>query len=234
MKKVGSIFITLILILQTTTAVRASNEEVEVDLDHAPDYYSVERLEEEKEKYSKAKTYLDSKIVPFSGGSKTLNVTTRKQENDYYCGPAVAQMVIEFVSKKFITQTQLAKNMGTVRGSGTYVYRLAQELRAQTNKGYGYSHIESRSLQTPYLSNIDANLPVVFHVMTQTLNPNYRFDNGHYVLGIGYYWYAQGGTGNTSLTYIDPWYEPGFLGRKTISFSGMERAVRANAGFYIW
>lgn len=101
------------------------------------------------EKYRNAQSYLDQKIVPFAGGGKMLNVTPRKQENSYFCGPAAAQMVIEFVSNKLISQSKLASNMGTVQGTGTYVYRLAHELKAQTGINYGYSHIDSPSFQHP-------------------------------------------------------------------------------------
>ncbi len=234
MKKITSILIAFILMLSSILTVNAANDEPEIDLIQTPDYYDSQRIKEEEEKYKFAELYLSQKIMPYAGGRKTLNVTTRKQENDYFCGPAVAQMAIEFVSKKFVSQSTLAANMGTTSKDGTLVYRLKDEIKAQTKKNYVVSHISDRYFSTPLINNIDANLPVVFHVKTKKLNDKYTFDSGHYVLGIGYYWFAQGSTGANDVTYIDPWYGAGILGRRTVSFDKMESAIKANAGYYIW
>lgn len=233
MKKNTKYYLVLsLLILTQFTNVHAI--ETESDEKHAPDYNSQERIDIENEKWKEVEQHMLFKSMARAGGSNSLKVTEVKQANSYYCGPASAHMIIKYVSGKNISQNTLASNMGTVKGEGTYVYKLAAELKKQTGKNYIYSNVKDKTMTSALISNIDKGLPLVFHVKTQALNPKYTFNTGHFVVGVGYDWYAAGSSGYSNVSYIDPWYGAGIFGYRKIKTTEMDKAIRAKNGFFIW
>lgn len=178
-----------------------------------------------EEKFSDMENYMKVKSNQRIAGSRYLNVSAFKQDNSYFCGPASAQMVIHYLTSTKYSQSTLASSMGTTSASGTYVYKMAAELKSRTGKPYAYTTTSQKNLGNALIYSIDQNMPLVFHVNTKTLNSNYSFSNGHYVVGNGYSYGASGSSGYSNVNYIDPWYQQGIHGHHTNSINTMISAV---------
>ncbi|NCO28092.1 MAG: hypothetical protein COS15_03940 [Caldiserica bacterium CG02_land_8_20_14_3_00_36_38] len=68
----------------------------------------------------------------------SLTIYYRVQETSYYCGPATAQVILNYDwgmigSSNYYTQSYLANYMGTNSTDGTYVYRLKNALNELKN-----------------------------------------------------------------------------------------------------
>lgn len=203
-----------------------------VDPKETPNYNNADRENAEKEKFEDINNY--TSISPLAGGGKKLSISIVKQKNSYFCGPALAFMVINYIKGKSPTQSVLASNMGTTKESGTYVYRLAAEVKKQTGKNYIYSLLKDVNFSNTIISNINNDIPLIFHTLTNKLNKNYSFSNGHYVVGSGYEWYAMGSSGYSNVYYIDPWTNNLIHGEHILSISKMQEAINARAGYFIW
>ena len=104
-----------------------------------------------------------------------LNLPFFKQETDYYCGPAVLQMILQFYGQT-LSQTELAQIAGTT-STGTSPTRLleaAQTLGLQTKVIEPATISELKSL-------IDEGLPVVVNFT----EPESNFF-GHYAIAVNY------------------------------------------------
>lgn len=204
---------------------------------HAPDKNDPERIMREEEKYAEASQYNESKKLMRSSNSNFLSVYQNVQETDYWCGPASAQVVIRYpgVDGRLIAQSTLARDMGTNASDGTYVYKLAQEVSAYSwYYDYGYSSNYEKHFSNVVVKMIDDGHPMIYHVDTRTLNPQYSFSNGHYVVGSGYSWGASGSSGYMNVQYFDPWRDSSINGKRSISADRMSQAINNQAGYYIW
>lgn len=121
------------------------------------------------------------------------NYPVHQQEKSYWCGPAVAQGVIEFSRGYTLSQSSLAERMNTNSDSGTYVYILSQTLTdiAGAAHEYGYEYISTSASDSKIYNivrdSINSYVPVVLHARTRTLYKYNGKNLGHYLTAIGYY-----------------------------------------------
>jgi hypothetical protein len=183
--------------------------------------------------------------------NRVLNVPTYKQEKSYWCGPACLQMVIKYVTGSTISQATLASEAGTTATHGTFVYRMAEALRANSVNSKYYS-IYDVDFDTTLRSSLDKRIPAIAHLCTRYL-PVYNGKNyGHYVVLRGRYIYINapgiepqsvketcGGELAQAIYinnvyYTDPFDgRPGVYGRHTVPLSVMLMAIKDNAGYFI-
>lgn len=184
--------------------------------------------------------------------NRVLNVPTYKQEKSYWCGPACLQMVIKYVTGSLISQATLASEAGTTPTSGTYVYKMAETLRAHSVNSKYYS-VYNVDFDTTLRSSLDKGIPAIAHLCTRYL-PAYNGKNyGHYVVLRGRYIYfndpgiddpqsveeiCEGEIAQAiyinELYYTDPYDGlPGVYGRHTVPPSVMLNAIKDNAGYFI-
>lgn len=143
-------------------------------------------------------------------------------------------MLLRFVQGTLYTQSNLAADMGT-DSSGTYVYRITNTLNSKLGSTQ-YQHVLNSSYDfgNSLIYCIDRNKPIICHVKTGKL-PNYNNmrDDNHYIVAIGYDWYASGGTGYSNVRYNDCHWNSAYYGTFTCTVSEMVEAINRNAGFYI-
>lgn len=187
--------------------------------------------------------------------NRVLNVPTYKQEKSYWCGPACLQMVIKYVTGSTISQATLASEAGTNATHGTYVYKMAEALRANSVNSKYYS-VYDVDFDTTLRSSLDKGIPAIAHLCTRYL-PAYNGSNyGHYVVLRGRYIYINDPgidpqsveetcvLGMTQplaeviyineLYYTDPYDGlPGVYGRHIVPPSVMLKAIKDNAGYFI-
>lgn len=157
-------------------------------------------------------------------GDKILNVPKYTQENGYYCIPACAQIVIQYVRGIKYSQSDLAASMGTSPSYGTYVDSAAPVIAQLTGASYELGNNSQSYFYPNMVADINANYPVIYSVNSSVLNggPNV----GHGVVGIGY------GNGQTTWFWdvnpsmaVDIWY---------CTAGEMSSALNANGGYYIF
>ncbi len=128
--------------------------------------------------------YNIGKIIGFPHGIRLnsklyLDVPVRYQKTDYFCGPAVSQMLFLYLKGKKVSQFELAKIMKT-KGptAGTRPVEIEKFLKENVDIGYfqyeGFSHeiIEK---------NIKHGFPVIARVKTSYLR-GWKGAYGHYIL----------------------------------------------------
>lgn len=202
---------------------------------HAPDRNDPSRLRRISRIIAETNDAIDNTYKPKSGGTESLSVPLRQQQNDYYCGPASVQMVLAYFGY-FPTQDALANTMNTNSSDGTYVYQIANGINSFMGSGqYAYIHTSELSFSSKLLPSINAGYPIVCHTQTHKL-PHYNgHSSGHYVVVTGYSW-AQGGSSGgqeTTVHFNDPNINADYYGYRSCTVSQMTSAINANAGYYI-
>lgn len=246
--------ISLVLVLAMSLAVsvpgfaaeKQSDISISAILEQAPSYYEASYQKEIQETNQKINDYLSKKnffkvdkdlringeISPMSGSSKYLSVSLRKQENSYYCGPASTQMTLNYIKGILYSQSALATDMGTTSASGTYVYKIAQELNNKIGSSvYQYVQTSDRGFGSGLAYSIDKNKPVICHTSTGVL-PTYTPATScdHYIVSIGY---SYDTAGSDNVRYNDPNNNSKHYGVYNTSWSNMSDAINNRAGFYI-
>lgn len=236
LNKRGLIMLNLILVVSIMwpTAIFADSD-IDETLRQAPDIYSEENIKETNILKSRVEEHNNKKLMARIGGNKRLSVPLYKQENSYYCGPASAQMTLSYLYGS-VSQSTLARNMGTNLEQGTFVYKMVNGLNSYLgSSAYKYVSNSSISFGNGLTYSIDRGKPVICHVMTGTL-PNYSatgYDTGHYVVATGYSFTASGSSGSDTVYYNDPNNNNSYYGRYSTSWSSMRRAINRNAELYI-
>ena len=158
-------------------------------------------------------------------GDVVLNTPQIYQENDYYCVPACAQILIKYVTGSNLSQSYLAGLMGTTSGVGTYIDVAQVQIAKLTGAPYELGNNSYTYFYNNMVADINANYPVIYSV-----NP-YVFNNGspsigHAIVGNGY--------GNGNLVWF--WDVNGSLstGLWNCSAAEMSSALNANDGYYIF
>ncbi len=147
--------------------------------------------------------------------SLNLGVNCFRQETGYWCGPANIKQVVHYYNGSSPSQSDLAKSMGTTSSSGTYVYKMAQELNARQSRfTYYYDHITTSTIEGPEFVSmcqdlIYAHEPFILHANTKYLFIYNGTSLGHYLTVEGYHqesWSSGTWTG-VAFEYVDPYYE---------------------------
>lgn len=155
-----------------------------------------------------------------------LDVPWYTQENNYYCSPCCAQIVLAYISGTTYSQDYLAGLMGTQPVIGTYVDDLAAVVDQLSPEGYHWS-FSSNLEQNFYpiaVANIDTNCPVIYNVDPSQFNIGYN-SCGHSIVGCGY----QGDL----VSWYDPF--PGFNDVWMCDTVEMNMALNSHeGGYYVW
>lgn len=116
-----------------------------------------------------------------------------QQANNYYCGPASVKQTLNFIlgPSSTYSQSYYANNMGTNSSSGTYVYKIKEELNNnQSSNDYGWREIlngENTFWEPVYYDSMTANVPLIARVDTSDLAAYNGTSLTHYVTIIGYH-----------------------------------------------
>ena len=235
MRKFLLVLLSLVMIFSLCLVAFATDS----GLPHAPDLNDPDRLEEVNHTKAEIEAALElsanARVAYPIIRNGSVSVPTRKQETKYYCGPASVQMVLESFDVT-ATQSVLASAMGTTSSYGTYVYMIRNCLNNYLgNSKYQYYLTSEIAFSSGLERSIDADSPVVCHVMTGSL-PAYAGANyGHYVVATGYYRisYSPNGMNGETVYYNDPHYNDIYYGARTCTYTQMTSAINANAGYYI-
>ena len=247
MKKITSIFLAIFMSI-SMNCISASASDIENtgteigSIDYGIDEYT-ENYTKTAEYHSWidsfhniARKYEASGIMARTGGSKTLPITGYKQENDYYCGPACAQIVIKYMTGTKYSQSVLAAQLGTTPLDGTIVHNMVQVINSYAGSGI-YNSVKTHDVafSTGVIASLEAGYPVLAHTNSSYLACYSPASNlGHYVVIYGYRagWYSNSYV--AQITYFDPYDNgSGSYGTHTISFEQMNNAINAKAGLYI-
>lgn len=181
-------------------------------------YNSDEHQEALKEKISKVS------IKSPRAATKLLSTPQYTQEKSFYCGPASAQIIIQYLTGTKYSQDYLAGQMGTVDPKGTYIDALAPQLVRFTGLNYEVTNNYQYYFYNNMVQDINAGDPIVYDVDPYYFGVGYGH-MGHFVVGNGYgtesmcyYWDVNG-------NMADEWH---------ISASEMSQALNANGGYYVW
>lgn len=172
--------------------------------------------------------------VARGGGNKSLNIGLVKQETNYYCDPASAKMVLDYLGH-VQSQSTLASRIGT-DNNGSVVYRVTNCLNYYLGSGsYRYVLTSEIDFSNGLMYSIDQGKPVICHVDTKYL-PHYNgYSCNHYVTAYGYAW-AQGGVGSggyETVFFNDPNNNSAYHGSQTCTYAEMTEAINRRAGYYI-
>lgn len=231
---IGGVLSTIMIAPTKASTIDSSNFQTYEQHLNAPDYYTEEYQAMIKEKGDAADLYLLQKNKLKAGGKKTVSVSGYLQENSYYCGPASVRNVLSKVNGSSPAQSTLASSMGTNSSYGTYVYKVANELSSRTGFNYVSQSVYDKSVGNSVVSSIDSGYIPVYNVDTKTLNSNYTFSSGHYIVGTGYDYYASGSSGYSNVQYFDVYYGSAVTGYHWTTVTNMDNAIKANVGYYVW
>lgn len=134
-----------------------------------------------------------------------LDIEVYYQETDYYCGPAVAQMLIKYVTNRLIPQNTLARDMGTTKEHGTDFSSMIYDINQYRGliDYYVIRNTNERDFFSSLKKTIDDNHPVVILInYTGDLDDKYPSNGGHYLLGRGYHDF---GKNDKMVYFIDPY-----------------------------
>ena len=99
-------------------------------------------------------------------GSSNLNVAHYYQVNNYFCGPATSQIIIQYVSGRYYSQYTVNNVVGANSSVGSSAYQVSSGIRAYS--GQTYTTISGFSVSRSQ-SNIRQNKPVHFNFKTRYL-----------------------------------------------------------------
>ena len=122
-------------------------------------------------------------LVPYHSQGESSS-----RDDDVYCGPSAAQMVLQYISGKYVSQLTLAQELGTDYDSGTYHNKL---YRVFTNRNYTQVSAQNRDLDTLKKLNSQgyASIIIIYY--------DTAHKSGHYVVVVGY--------NETGIFVNDPW-----------------------------
>ncbi len=186
------------------------------------EFWSEENLRKLDEKIKNLQEQNAKRPVPYAG-EVILNTPRYTQETNYYCVPACAQMLIEYVAGVKKSQSELAGMMNTAPSHGTYMDDAQPVIAQLTGANYELGNNTHSHYYANMVADINANYPVIYSV-----NP-YIFGNGH-----GSYGHAVLGNGYApnEAWFWDPLAS--FASLWHCSVDEMSRALNQNGGFYIF
>ncbi len=159
--------------------------------------------------------------------STQLTFNWRTQETSYWCVPACSQILIEKVTGRLYSQSDLASRMGSSPSHGTYVNRAAPVIKQLTGANYEYTSNQASYFLPNVKTDIANGYPVIYFVDAGYFYNGYTVGTGHAVLGVGYQ--------DNLVSFYDPNPVSQFNDIWQISAPDMSTALNANdGGYYIW
>lgn len=232
-------FFALVLFVVTVASMLSIGYAYDMNdiLTQAPDYYTEEYQAGLRETLDAVDAHIENKMLARSGSQKFLTVPLVQQQNDFYCGPAAALMVIKTWNKNSsMTQSVLGGEdyCNTTKEKGTIVAYLTSALNKVMGSGmYKYVHTSTKTFSSSLIYSVDKGYPVVCHVNTSKLPAYNGAYFGHYVVATGYSYGFTGQTNENKVRYNDPHYDKKYYGTFTIDWMKMTEAINAKDGYYI-
>lgn len=173
---------------------------------------NLDRAKEAMEQYLEDES---SSIIPLSTLSSVSyglsSYPIFRQEENYYCGPAVVKEAIQHITGSSSSQDTYAASMGTSSNGGTYVYRLTNELNNRQNELNFVYEQQSSSSNTTRVNNMyniirfstGMDSPVILHSRTGSIYMYNGRNVGHYLTAISVN--VINGTPET-VGYVDSFY----------------------------
>lgn len=217
--------------------------------ENAPDYYTKEHQKQLATKIEESENYLQNKKLTRSGGgTKKLDVPLHYQIREYYCAPAVAEMIIDYKlgRGKSPNQETLADegkdlahsvNLKTWALGYTNVGDLTTVLRKYTKANYQTQNVNDYALGNALVTDIDANYPLALNPRTKRFSEYKGANLQHFQVANGYSYEFSGSSGYSKLYYLDSYKNsqyPKAYGRHSIKTDIMQSALKDNYGLYIW
>jgi hypothetical protein len=171
--------------------------------------------------------------------TKVLSVTPVQQINTYYCGPASALMVANFLNLKTTsntayTQSTIAQRIGTTSAgsSSSDITTGLNNILSENSMSMRYQRttLSSAPIDTSIVYSIDHNVPLIVSVKNM---PDYTSSSGHFIVVYGYSQNVSLNVVTTVIYYIDPHYNSSYYGQKTMALSQMNTACSSNGEYYI-
>lgn len=174
-------------------------------------------------------------------GEKKLKVTHISQQNNYYCGPASALMVLNTIGYNSYNQDSVAKLIGTnENGTGAGQDYIPRGLNSVVEKDgkfkfhwadHKYDDVDS--IRMNIMSSISYGNPVIINSYEK---PGDVYIHGHdigielYHFGVVSEYYSRG----TVVTYLDPGYGlfNGFIKSQQVKIKDISYAAGGRG--YIW
>lgn len=202
--------------------------------------FTQEMLEKIYSNNAKIEKYIEMKeTMPSTRatGYTLLDIPPIEQENNSYCGPACAKMAADYLNirdekGRFYTQSKIAPIIGCTSSTGSYSGDIAAGMNELLeSEVYELANTRNADLVSSMVYGIDGDYPMFINVKKL---PNYSkpVNSGHFILGVGYTFYTQGGsTLMSDLTYNDP--RPGYADQYEITCDEMVEACESKAGNFI-
>lgn len=215
---------------------------------NVPDYYTEEHQQELANKIADSENYLEQRKKMRAGKTRKLDVPLHYQIKSYYCGPAVAEMIIDYklgLGKSPNQETladegksmSTAVNLKTALLGYTNVGDLARVLKKYTGANYQSQNVNEYALANALITDIDAGFPLALNPRTDRFTEYLGDKLQHFQVANGYSYEFSGSQGYDKLFYLDSFKDnryPKAYGRHSIRISEMEKALKDNYGLYIW
>ena len=189
-------------------------------------------------------------IVAESNTSKKVNISLKQsvQENEYFCSPACAQMVLH-LHNIYMSQSEIASEMNTVPITGTeYIYFskvinkyiFGKETISDNESGYRVQTISGKDYYSLFENrakiDLDYGDPMFVAIEVSVLYPELNVSGNHMVVVSGY---ISDENGNITDYYIvDPSYlvqDEVYAGLKLVSAIELKNAMlKSEEPAYIW
>ncbi|MDD4550450.1 MAG: hypothetical protein PHT79_11915 [Syntrophomonadaceae bacterium] len=185
---------------------------------------------------SKLQIYRNNSITPRSGQGDIALIyfPEFKQKNSYYCGPASALTAIYGMGKERsisgstynAKQDTLADNMGTSSGSGTYVYKMRNELNNYSSEQYNYYYAPTKNDMWWIITGslLSDNAPIL-HANTREFSYYGDYNVEHY-LTIVFHNSAMDDDELGGMAVMDNHYNDDYYGTHDISLDEAYESIR--------
>lgn len=200
--------------------------------------FTPEMMQQITENNQKVAAYMARKEVMRAYSSALLDIDPIEQANGYYCGPACAKMAADYLglrddNGRRFTQHSIAPIIGCTTTEGSYSGDIAYGMNELLGTDiYDFTNLNYSDLPSSLIYSVDNDYPMFINVKEL---PNYGNDpisGGHFILGVGYEFYTQGGNTLVSdITYNDP--RPGYANQYTITFDEMIDACDSYSGNFV-
>lgn len=191
----------------------------------------------------------NNSIQPRTGSYISLEFLTGssypnyQQEKSYWCGPATIKQAVQWINGSSLSQQTYATSMGTNSTSGSYVYKMRNEMNLRQSS-HSYVYTDASTLTDKWdmwgmvTSDIRENeVPVIVHGLTGILYMYNGRNLGHYFTLVSYYDDYQGSEYNY-FEYMDTYYNNygrgSVLGLHTVNFDDLYNSLHNSGRFIIW
>lgn len=135
--------------------------------------------EEYKERIKEKEAWMANQPMKIRSAGR-MSITHYTQSTSTWCGPAAAQMLINYVTGSTPSQATLASELKTNVGKiGTYVNDMQSVIASYTGLPYEVSDVAYGNFYNNVKTDFDADYPVIYDVDAYELDTSYDPSTGH-------------------------------------------------------